>query len=417
MSEEETNISRIRVRITREGWIYLIILAFVSAGALLRNINLLMLMTGIMIAPLFLSWRICLAMLRNLLVVRTIPNQLFVGKPSIISWCVTNRRRSIPTWQLVVQDHIATLDEPRRNWNRVRVVIPQIKPTEVSYGTYKSNFLQRGVYIAGPARISTRFPCGMIEAYFFAVDRTKLLVAPATGRLTASWDRRLISHASGSQARKRQRGSQDEEFVSLRHWRNGDNRRHIHWRVTAKYNHPVVKQFDSRSDRDFVLALDLWSPDPTDESLAEPLEQALSFASTVLTGLPGVVKGKVAVAICGAQLTVLSDHCGPQLCAQIWNELAVADGSSAPDLMAGLEQLAEHVTGGTPFYIISTRNQPEHWLQLIQKGGLSPQFLGIEPWIRWLKVDTDEFRELFEPPSELSMLSPITTREGHDVHG
>ncbi|MFM7738649.1 MAG: hypothetical protein ACKO9H_04535, partial [Planctomycetota bacterium] len=48
---------KLKVWLTREGWIFLVILLFVSAGSLLRNINLLMLMTGIMIAPLFLSWR------------------------------------------------------------------------------------------------------------------------------------------------------------------------------------------------------------------------------------------------------------------------------------------------------------------------------------------------------------------------
>ena len=416
MNEAESKAGRIRVRITREGWIYLIILAFVSAGALLRNINLLMLMTGIMIAPLFLSWRLCLAMLRNLLAVRTIPNQLFAGRPSTISWCITNRRKSIPTWQLVIQDHVANVEVPKRRWNRVRLIVPLIKPAEASYGTYQSNFLQRGMYIAGPARISTRFPCGVIEGYFMIADRTELLVAPATGRLTASWDRRLDSHASGSQALKRQRGSQDEEFFALRHWRSGDNRRHIHWRVTAKYNHPVVKQFDSRSDRDFVLALDLWSPDPFSDGLSEPVEQALSFASTVLAGLPSVVRGKVAIAICGANLSVLSDHCSPQLCAQVWDELAVAGSSTAPELLTGLERLAEHVTGGTPFYVISTKDQPEQWLPMAESGNLSLQFLRIEPWIRWLKVGTDEFREMFEPPSSLTSDSSIPIRKVQDVH-
>ena len=182
--------TRLRLWIAREGWIYLVILTFVSAGALLRNINLLMLMTGIMIAPLFLSWRICLTMLRRIAAVRSYPGQLFAGQPTKIAWRITNQRRSIPSWQVVVQDQMTLPQSTREKPSKVRVVFPQVRAGESEYGVYQAHFAQRGEVIIGPAVVSTRFPCGLVESYFRLADKKTLRVAPALGRLTASWDRR-----------------------------------------------------------------------------------------------------------------------------------------------------------------------------------------------------------------------------------
>ncbi|MFO0260058.1 MAG: hypothetical protein ACK53V_00400, partial [Planctomycetota bacterium] len=126
-SEQERQ-SQPKVWLTREGWIFLVILLFVSAGSLLRNINLLMLMTGIMVAPLFLSWRGCLLMLRQLTARRTLPQQLFAGQTVQATWKVTNGRQVLPTWALTVLDQWRRAEAPRKEVAGIRAVLPRVRP-------------------------------------------------------------------------------------------------------------------------------------------------------------------------------------------------------------------------------------------------------------------------------------------------
>lgn len=390
--------SRPKVWLTREGWIFLVILLFVSAGSLLRNINLLMLMTGIMVAPLFLSWRGSLLMLRQLSARRNLPQQLFAGQTIQATWKVHNGRQVLPTWSLSVLDQWRRSEAPRKQAASIRAMLPRIKPGETNYGNYQIHFPQRGQFLAGPAKLTSRFPLGLVAARIDMPEESVILVAPALGRLTASWDRRLLSHASGSEAIKRRRGAQDEEFFGLRHYRSGDSQRHIHWRATARSGQLMVKQFDSRSDRDFVLLLDLWLPAAADSREFERAERGLSFAATIMTGLASVIRGKVAIAICGRESMVLCDVNSPQFLAQVWDELAVAQAAADPELASALDQVSREISGGTPFYVVSTRPRPAHLEDLAGDGLNTGRLAAIEPWIRWLEIDSEEFAELFVLP-------------------
>ena len=55
-----------RVTLTPEGFAYLTIAGFITIGSMIRNINLLILMTGIMFAPLLINWRLAVHRLRTL---------------------------------------------------------------------------------------------------------------------------------------------------------------------------------------------------------------------------------------------------------------------------------------------------------------------------------------------------------------
>lgn len=407
---------KLKVWLTREGWIFLVILLFVSAGSLLRNINLLMLMTGIMIAPLFLSWRGSLMMLQRLLAKRSLPSQLFAGQSGQASWKVTNQRTALPTWSLTIHDQLRRAVDSPRDAAKVRTLIPKVAPGETNYGTYQVYFPQRGKFLAGPARVTSRFPLGLVAAKYEIAEEEEILVAPALGRLTASWDRRLISQVSGSEAIKRRRGAQDEEFFGLRQYRSGDSRRHIHWRATARNRQLMVKQFDSRSDRDFVIVLELWVPAGTGSPEQQLAEQGLSFATTVMSGLATVVRGKIAVGICGAETVVLCNLCTPQFIGQVWNEMAVAEPSPVTELSEALDEIAGQISGGTPIYVLSTRPKPQNLSATFAASRNPHRIASLEPWIRWLEIGSAEFKELFVLPPSLDETPARENQETADVH-
>ena len=72
-------VVRRRAWLTREGWYYLAVLTFIIGGAVLRSVNLLVILAGAMIGPLLFNWRLVIASLTGLVVRRKLP--LFAALP------------------------------------------------------------------------------------------------------------------------------------------------------------------------------------------------------------------------------------------------------------------------------------------------------------------------------------------------
>src|SRR5436309_3490770 len=97
---------RRRAWLTREGWYYLAILAFIIGGAVLRSVNLLVILAGTMIAPLLFNWRLAMASLTGLVMQRRLPTQILAGEPLTVEIHVQNKRWWMSTWLLRIEDRI-----------------------------------------------------------------------------------------------------------------------------------------------------------------------------------------------------------------------------------------------------------------------------------------------------------------------
>ena len=79
-----------RCGLTFEGWGYVIIVCFISLGGVLRNVNLLTLATGLLLAPLIFNWRVSVANLRSLSAKRGIPEHVHAQTPVNVTWTCNN---------------------------------------------------------------------------------------------------------------------------------------------------------------------------------------------------------------------------------------------------------------------------------------------------------------------------------------
>src|SRR6185437_10254479 len=104
---------RRRAWLTREGWNYLAILTFIIGGAVLRSVNLLVVLAGMMIAPLLFNWRLVMASLMGLVIRRRVPEHVLAGEPITVEIHVENTRTWMSTWLLSVEDRIAEVQSPR----------------------------------------------------------------------------------------------------------------------------------------------------------------------------------------------------------------------------------------------------------------------------------------------------------------
>ena len=456
------------IRITPEGWIYLLILGFIGVGAVLRNVNLLILMSGLMIAPLLVNWRLGVLWLKTLTAERTLPEQLYARHLASVLWKCHNAS-NLSAWSVEIYDDVrlasgadlanagdeesnlaAAVATTRRDtvtetgrrmpaipWRRwlgrflgvrtgifqqfnARLSLPRITPHRSELASYRVYFTRRGHYHIGPALLTTRFPFGLISSRILISSEIGFWVAPALGHLTSEWNRRFRSTVLGSEATKRRRSLEEDEFFGLRPWRAGDGRKHIHWRSTAKFGQPIVKQHEQPENRDFAMVLDLQitarqlSGTSSDNHSAEQAacETLLSFATTTLVGLAPLVHGKFAMAICGQQNAICCSHNHRELLNQIMRQLAIAEPSTAPELVEALQSVSRFVANNTPIFVISTRPQP-NFSDLTSTpppdSRSNFQFLS-ELSLEWVEVTSPEFKRWFSerlPDGAASSEAPI----------
>ena len=88
-------------KLTVEGWVYLVFLAFITIGSILRNVNLLVLMAGLLYAPLILQWRACNKLMRNLRAARAIPQRLHAGESVKMTWTIHNKSQEVKRKRLL----------------------------------------------------------------------------------------------------------------------------------------------------------------------------------------------------------------------------------------------------------------------------------------------------------------------------
>ncbi len=409
--KQEGKRSRIRLMVTREGLAYVIVVMFVAAAAILRNINLLILLNGLMIGPLLLSWRISRSTLRRFVARRLVSDLWFAGRAETVFWELSNHRYLLPAWQVTVTDQAATDTKPDRRSPKnpqATVIFEEVAPGQTATASYRVRFPQRGQYWLGPAKVKTSFPFGLVRAEFSLYDRQSVIVAPAPGRLVTGWDRRLMSVSAGDEAVKRRSGIMGDEFYAVRPWRNGDSLRYLHWRSTAKHNRPMVRQFDRRSDRDVILVLDLWTAKKDGKSASSDspqdrnVEMILSFATAVVMMAGREVQGRVTVAVSGSTNTIASSGGNSSITGtgDLYRNLALTDPSSEPDLEGLFQTINESTSGGSPVYVISTRPNVQSVVEemINRNAGALNDLL---PWIRYLSPDNPGFFSLFTPPAVL----------------
>ncbi len=100
---------------------------------------------------------------------------------------------------------------------------------------------RRGVLEIGPARTVRADPVGLVRREVVWTDRTQLFVHPRTIGIP-SMSTGLIRDLEG--LADADLAASDVSFHALREYLPGDERRHIHWRSTARTGRYMVRQFE-----------------------------------------------------------------------------------------------------------------------------------------------------------------------------
>ncbi len=384
---------RRRAWLSREGWYYTFVLAFIVGGAVLRSINLLVILAGMMIAPLILNWRMVMASLRGLVVSRRLPEQVTAGEPLTVEVAIENRRRTMGSWMIVVEDWVKRLDDPEEKspragakkqhavaagskplrtrllgswWREVRsalhlgathaeTVAAQVPAHGTSAATYRITLARRGRYRFGPLRVSTRFPLGLVWGHFTQDDEAELIVAPRLGRLLPEWANLLEAQHAGDQRSHPQRGVDEGDYYGLRPWQSGDSTRWIHWRSTAKLGVPTVLQFERQKSRDVAIVLDPWLPAEAEVQHEGLLELAISFAATAVADLTSRGHTRLLVAVAGTEPNCWAGPASAMFCHEVLAQLAVLPAADGESLGDTLQLARDQAPAGARLIVVSSR--------------------------------------------------------------
>ncbi|WP_374946131.1 DUF58 domain-containing protein [Agreia sp.] len=134
---------------------------------------------------------------------------------------------------------------------------------------------RRGVVRLGPVRTVRADPIGLLRREYVWTSHLDLFVHPVTVPIPAT-STGLIRDLEGNPTRDLT--NSDVSFHALREYAPGDDRRHIHWKSTARTGQLMVRQFEETRRSHLVIALSLASADYHSE---EEFELAVSVAGSI----------------------------------------------------------------------------------------------------------------------------------------
>ncbi len=351
---------RRQTAVCREGWLYLAIVAIVFGGAMFKEVNLLLILAGMLLGPALLNWQAVATNLRRLRIARKLPPGLSAGDRLSVSLVMTNARRRISSWGVEVEDQIRRISthgsENRRGGAPLRpqVLFPYIPANQSRKGGYRGRLLERGRYEFGPLRLATRFPFGLFSKTITVAEVETLLVLPRLGRLTEGWTARRLDAFAGADRRRRRPGPEGD-FYGVREWRSGDNRRLIHWRSSARLGKLVVRQLERPHSRDAAVVLDLWQPEQPGTEHVENVELAVSFAASVLADLCRKGGSNVQLAVDDTGPECLGGPASPALLQGLMERLATVEAQPRDTLPAALLHALPQIPVGAEIILVTTR--------------------------------------------------------------
>ncbi|MBA4016415.1 MAG: hypothetical protein C0483_04430 [Pirellula sp.] len=339
--------------ISREGLIYLAVMGVILTAAIIRQINLLMLLYGVLAGPLLISWSLVRRTLKGLDVARKLPKTVMAGERFCVELVVTNAKRR-SSFAVTARDEMLRRESGAKPIG-TEVYFPYVPPKESRAATYVGVLEDRGAYDFQPIKISTRFPLGLLRTMLRIEKPQRLLVLPRVGKLAPQWQRLWKADEDAVGGPRRRGGLQEGDFYGLREWRSGDARSRIHWRTSARRQALTVRQYERKRQLIVTLVIDLWQPEKPSADDRRLVEEVVSMAATVAAEVCREGGRMFTMEIVGKTTRSVRAASSPQALEESLKNLAQAEATSNDRLGAALETTFAQLRAGANVLIVGTR--------------------------------------------------------------
>lgn len=153
--------------------------------------------------------------------------------------------------------------------------LPRLKPEQMHEDLFTIPTTKRGVIVVGPVRSVRADPLHLLRRQVLWTDPVDLFVHPKTTALDGS-AAGFLKDLEGLPTVEL--SSADVSFHALRDYVPGDDRRHIHWKTTARTGKLMVRQFEETRRAHLAVAL---SVHPEEYETEDCFELAISAAASI----------------------------------------------------------------------------------------------------------------------------------------
>jgi len=231
-------VQRYRVKVNRAGIFFTGVTIFLGVSAVNTSNNLLYLVVSFLLSFMLLSGMLSLYNLRGLSLELIPPKEVYAQRAENFKLILKNQKR-FPSFTLLVEAQGS------------RAFFPILKKEEVGFITLK--YPRRGYYDKISVRVSSSFPVGLFERFFYMDVPINLVVYP---------------HPMAVSKRIRVEGLQRGEWLTVGRKRGyehlhsvreymGEPVKLIHWKLSAKVGKLYVKDFLAEESPPVVLSLDM----------------------------------------------------------------------------------------------------------------------------------------------------------------
>lgn len=264
--------------------------------------------------------------------------RVVVGDPATTKVSATNvaSRRMLPVRL-----------EARVGGGAANVQVPALAPEETHDELFTIPTKRRSVIPVGPVRSVQGDPLGLVRREVTWTGTEDLYVHPRSvpiPALTTGWMRDLEGETTN------ERSPSDVAFHTLREYVIGDDRRHIHWRTTARQSDGtlMVREFVDTRRAEVALLLSLRAADYSGD---EEFEVAVSAAASV--GLRAFADDQALGAMAGDR--PLPTHHAPGFL----DTLAGIDRSADQPELTGIAGRARDVIAGASVAVLVTGSKAD----------------------------------------------------------
>jgi len=262
-----------RLRVTREGWIFILVTFGVGAAAINTGNNLLFLVLGLMLSLIVISGIMSESTLRAVEVTRYLPSRIFAGTPSLVEVTLHNRKARLPSYSIELEDRI-------RGWSTdKRCYFLKVGPRGKQTAAYKTVIPDRGPLRFLGYRVATRFPFALFEKWREIDLLDEVVVFPRLVRISPA----SLASTRRTGDRTRRRPGHGDEIHGLREQRPGDDVRSIHWRTSARRGQLMVREHEEEESEELCIYLDNARGPGSPETGRDPVvERAIAIAATLV---------------------------------------------------------------------------------------------------------------------------------------
>jgi uncharacterized protein (DUF58 family) len=297
---------KIEFEFTREGAVYLMLIAVIAVAALNTGNNLLFIILASLLAGILVSGILSKIVLTGLEMDFVLPDHVFAEQPMISRLSLANEKWFFPSFSVTVEGRDTSQDKTRKKRKQsvqraedkpARTPRPQpaasappavatrqilSDPVYVPYIPRRASvtqhveltFPRRGRYTQEGFRVSTKFPFGFLRKLREVPTRQEILVLPNVQPTEEFYE--ILPLLSGEvESFYKGRG---HDLYSIRDYQEGDTARHVDWKASAKAQQIKVREFTREDERRLVLIFDNQMP-KADDALLAKFEKGVSFCA------------------------------------------------------------------------------------------------------------------------------------------